>query len=316
MSHRKFSSRVLKITLLIAMASLAVYGLLLYCTPCRIVAVVLAGRSGQCTLQEAFASQRWEAESRGLPRVKNLRVVRQETDGCQLWESDQWQIWSSSPRVRWFGSQWVEGAPLTRYRTLDTTGEALIRPGDVMLDCGAFIGDSALEALALGAKLVISIEPSPRNLACLRRNLQEHTAAGRVIVVEKGVWDRDDYFTLVEHPTHAVQDHILEAHDSSPEGQGLRVPLTTIDKLVEELKLERVDFIKMDIEGAEQRAIVGAKNTMAKYKPRLAIAAYHLPTDIEKIPSLVKSFQPEYQMERGRCLLEGWRIWPHLLYFH
>jgi hypothetical protein len=72
----------------------------------------------------------------------------------------------------------------------------------------------------------------------------------------------------------------------------------------------------MDIEGAEQRAIIGAKKTIARHKPRLAIAAYHLPDDRERIPALVKSIRPGYQMERGRCLMEGWRIWAHLLYFH
>jgi hypothetical protein len=47
----------------------------------------------------------------------------------------------------------------------------------------------------------------------------------------------------------------------------VKAPLTTIDKLTAELKLERVDFIKMDIEGAEQRALMGAQQTLEKSPP-------------------------------------------------
>jgi hypothetical protein len=94
------------------------------------------------------------------------------------------------------------------------------------------------------------------------------------------------------------------------------VPLTTIDHLVEELKLDRVDFIKMDIEGSEYRALEGARNTIARFHPRLAIAAYHLPTDNQSIPQLVQSIWPGYRMECGRCLMENWAIRPELYYFH
>lgn len=307
----------------IAVCCLAVYVLLLYCTRCRIVAVVLAGQSGQCTLEESLISYRQgELRRIGLPRVKTLRMVKEELDGCKLWESEQWRVWTPSAGPPWLGSEW----PRTRYRTLDTSGELLIHPGDVVLDGGAYIGDSAIEALALGARQVISIEPSPRNLACLRRNLEEHSATGQVVVVEKGVWDREDKLTLLEHPTSGTADYIAGAGDrrhlhgrphAKVEGQTtVTVPLTTIDKLVEELNLGRVDVIKLDIEGAEQRAIMGAEKTIARYKPRLAVAAYHLPDDREKIPALIRSIRPDYQMEGGRCLMEGWRIWAHLLYFH
>lgn len=310
MSDWKFSSKVRKIVLSIAVGGLGVYLLTFYCIPCRIVAVVLAGRSEQCTLQESLASYRYE-QSRFLLNPQKPQLVQEEADGCQLWDMGQRRVWA--PRA---GSQWVGTVRSTRYRTLDLTGEVLTRPGDVVLDCGAYTGGSAWEALADGASQVISIEPSPRNLACLRRNLQPHIKDGRVMIVEKGVWDREDYLTIVEHPTNAAADHVFDVSDAHPEAQSQRVPLTTIDKLVEELQLERVDLIKMDIEGAEQHAIVGSKGTLVKHKPRLVIAAYHVPTDSEMIPILVKGFQPEYQMERGRCLLEGWRIWPHLLYFH
>ena len=94
-----------------------------------------------------------------------------------------------------------------------------------------------------------------------------------------------------------------------------QLPLTTIDKLVVELKLDRVDFIKMDIEGAEQRALQGAHETLAKYHPRMALCTYHLPSDPEKIPALVHAAWPNYRMSCGPCAEATGRVRPDVLYF-
>jgi FkbM family methyltransferase len=286
------------------------YLFLLYCIPCRIVAVVLAGRSGQCNIEQSLAAYRRE-NLRIIPNPKRPRLIREEADGCQLWDSGQRRIWT--PQA---GSQWVGAIRASRYRTLDVTGEALVRPGDVVLDCGAYIGRTAWEALAEGAQQVVAIEPSPRSLACLQRNMEKQINDGRVIVIGKGVWDREDVLYLQEHPLVAASDYIADVHRATPRDESVQVPLTTIDQLVNDLSLERVDFIKMDIEGSEQRAILGAKNTIARFKPRLAIAANHLPNDPERIPALVREIWPEYQVEPSRCILKGWGIWPEMFYFH
>ena len=73
------------------------------------------------------------------------------------------------------------------------------------------------------------------------------------------------------------------------------MPLTTIDRIVAELDLPRVDYIKLDIEGAESNAIRGASKTLEKFRPRMAIASYHNDDDLEVIPATVLGFQPQYQ---------------------
>jgi hypothetical protein len=96
----------------------------------------------------------------------------------------------------------------------------------------------------------------------------------------------------------------------------VRFPLTTIDKLVSELKLERVDFIKMDIEGAEPKALAGAHDTLAKYHPRLSISAYHKPDHPKLIPAAVLQAWSGYQMQCGPCAEENASIRPDILWFH
>jgi predicted RNA methylase len=70
--------------------------------------------------------------------------------------------------------------------------EVAVKAGDVVLDCGANVGVFTRMALNRGAGLVVSIEPAPGTVECLRRNFEKEIAAGRVIVVPKGVWSHPE----------------------------------------------------------------------------------------------------------------------------
>ena len=83
---------------------------------------------------------------------------------------------------------------------------------------------------------------------------------------------------------------------------GPNVQLTTIDELVSDLKLERVDYIKMDIEGAERAALVGATGTIRRFHPRLTISMEHRYDDPKTIPKMVLSLWSGYRMACGRCI--------------
>lgn len=67
------------------------------------------------------------------------------------------------------------------------------------------------------------------------------------------------------------------------------------DKIDEFIK-EKVTFMKMDIEGAESMAIEGAKQTILKYHPRLAICVYHRPGDYVDIPTQILSIRDDYDL--------------------
>lgn len=174
-----------------------------------------------------------------------------------------------------------------------------VRPGDVVLDCGANVGVYTRHALEAGARLVVAIEPAPENLHCLNRNFADEIRAGRVRVYPKGVWDKDDTLTLRTFGDQSGGDSVALKFPGSRAGP--TVPLTTIDKLVEELHLERVDFIKMDIEGAERRALTGAKATIERFRPGMAISMEHEADDATVIPALIEKLWPERKVECGRC---------------
>ncbi|MGE5648419.1 MAG: FkbM family methyltransferase [Acidobacteriota bacterium] len=175
-----------------------------------------------------------------------------------------------------------------------------VRPGDVVLDCGANVGAYTRHALDQGARKVVAIEIAPENLECLRRNFAPEIQSGRVIVYPKGVWDHDDFLVLRTVGTQTGSNSVAMLVPGSQEGP--RVPLTTIDKLVEELHLDRVDYIKMDIEGSEKKALAGAKNTVARFKPRMAVSLEHLEDDTSAIPALIDRLWPGTKTECGPCV--------------
>jgi FkbM family methyltransferase len=188
-----------------------------------------------------------------------------------------------------------------------------VQPRDVVLDCGANVGVFTREALADGARLVVAVEPAPENIECLRRNFPDEIGKGRVIVVSKGVWNKDDILPLRIDAGNSARNSFVGSF--GPALAEVKVPLVTIDELAAELKLERVDFIKLDIEGAEKQALAGAKNTLAKYHPRLAIAMEHLADDPVRIPQVLAAEAPDYRVICGDCVDEITHIRPDVLYF-
>jgi FkbM family methyltransferase len=198
-------------------------------------------------------------------------------------------------------------------RDIYDEGQSAVTQGDIVLDCGAHVGVFARTALKRGAKLVVAIEPAPENLECLRRNFSTEIGKGNVIIYPKGVWSKDDFLPMYLNRNSAGDSFVL---DLDPGQKVVQLPLTTIDKIVAELSLPRVDFIKMDIKGAEVQALQGARRTLAVYQPRMSIASEHLETDPETIPRTVKLANSRYRVTCGSCYLQSGVARPEVLHFY
>jgi FkbM family methyltransferase len=187
----------------------------------------------------------------------------------------------------------------------------LVQPGGILLDGGGHIGESSATALRLGAKRVITIEPDPVNAEAIRRNLAFAIADGRLTILQVGVWDGPGTLVLERGTASTRSETHAEAHGE----KGISVPVTTIDAIVRDLHLPQVDAIKLDIEGAEPHALGGAKDTLGRFKPKLAVGTYHQPGDLAAIREIVHTAQPEYTERATRCLPAHGRIQPHELFF-
>ena len=295
------TSRVVAVLLMLLILGVAAYK---FCAPARLFALVIAGHSPVCPLSHAVKSTFNIQESARITDriIAGSRLVRRES-GLELWDTPKGQYWIPE------GNRYVLPFNLAEMeRHIYGSGEHFVHAGDIVLDCGASDGDFTREALKAGAKKVVSIEISPTTAGCLRRNLAPDIAAGRVVVYPKGVWDRDDSLALNVNDTNFAANSVVMRW--GPMHATVNVPLTTIDKIVAELNLPRVDFIKMDVEGAEVRAIAGARGTLARFKPRLAIATEHKPDDEFTIPAAIQKVRTDYEMRCGPCLEANGHVRP------
>lgn len=150
-------------------------------------------------------------------------------------------------------------APLLRYlRT--------IAPNAVSLDIGANIGLTALAISAFTpAGRVYAFEPSPNNLAYLRANVQAN--GSRVEVVGAAVGDGPGTVSLHLPPTGA---HSSVIRSGAPDGPNVaNVRMISIDDWMRDSRLDRVDFMKIDVEGFETNAVAGAAQTIVRMRPTI-----------------------------------------------
>ena len=164
-------------------------------------------------------------------------------------------------------------------------------------DGGAYVGDTAEEVIKNypDFKKLWLIEPIPENIRIAKRELSGFDG---IEFLTCGVSNKKQTLYFNE-----------EKSFSSIYGKGTQsVEVDTIDNIIN----EEVDFIKLDIEGAEQDAIEGAKETIKTYKPILAICIYHKAEDWYKIPQKVLEIEPDYDIYL-RHYMEG--IFESVMYF-
>ena len=166
-----------------------------------------------------------------------------------------------------------------------------VRSGDVVVDVGAYKGESSvwLASKTGPSGLVLAFEPNPAARAFLERNVTRVAGGGfgpiQILSVAAGSSRYSGNFVGT-----------AEACSRLDASGNLTVDVTTIDDVVLERGLASVDFVKMDIEGGEVDAIKGARQTILRYAPRLAIAAYHRARDLPDIVALVRQVRPDYNL--------------------
>lgn len=186
----------------------------------------------------------------------------------------------------------------------------MVKPGDVVLDVGAHIGTFDDEALRRGASRCILIEPDPVNVECIRRNFPDEIAAGKIVVVSEGAWSSTSTLEfLVSASDSAMGTFVL----SAPGAGKITVPVRPLDEMVAGLGLDRVNYIAMDIEGAEREALKGARDILRRWRPTIMLASYHRPDDDVVLPGVIRAANSAYQ---GTCVLCSQDpIRPHIVFY-
>jgi FkbM family methyltransferase len=181
---------------------------------------------------------------------------------------------------------------LDQYSYRGEAGAVAAREGDVVLDVGGCWGDTALYFADLVGPTgrVFTFEFDPQNLEILGTNLALNPElARRIEVVDKALWDVSG-----ETLQFALGGRTTTLFAAGREAT-FAARTVTLDDFVAGAGPDRVDFVKMDVEGAEGRVLAGARNTLERDAPALALAAYHRDDDLVQLPAALAAGGPDYR---------------------
>ncbi|MBX2833442.1 MAG: FkbM family methyltransferase [Micavibrio sp.] len=168
-----------------------------------------------------------------------------------------------------------------------------VESGDHVIDAGACFGDSAIafSYMTGEAGRVYSFDFVKDHVDITNYNIAQNALAQKnVTVLPYGLGDVDNKDAQLEqHDINPAQRIDLNLSDDE-------IPTRTLDSLYRDGVVERVDFIKMDIESFEPNALRGAVEVIRKFKPKLAISVYHTYDHMHEIPLLIKEILPEYKL--------------------
>lgn len=153
--------------------------------------------------------------------------------------------------------------------------------GETFVDVGGFDGYTTKEFIRQYPKYneILYFEPSKENLAKSKENLKNN--------------DNIKFYQIGLSSEKGALYFNSDGSSSKISTEGQEV--IQVDKL-DNIATNTITFIKMDIEGAELNALEGAKETILKHHPKLAICVYHKPDDIWKIPELILSIRKDYKI--------------------
>jgi len=152
--------------------------------------------------------------------------------------------------------------------------------GDFIIDAGAFVGHFALYLSKLIGKeaKIIALEPDPIVFERLTRNIALNDV-DNIIPIQFGLWDSKSNLKF-EQKDYGYSTFVSDSDPNAPKGgDQILLEVDTLPNILSsfEIEVESVDFLKMDIEGAEIQALIGAESLLrSKAIKNLAIASYHI----------------------------------------
>lgn len=155
-----------------------------------------------------------------------------------------------------------------------------VKSGDIVAEMGAYMGHYTVylsEKVGNTGK-VIAIEPMPDNVKYLKNNICKNQC-NNVIIIEKGVWHKKDELTI-KRESHDYQSASLIM--DSPNKESYHIPVDSLDNIVTDCKVSKIDFMIIQLNGIELKAL----NGLTQLKPlHLAIAARYgnIQKDIAKL---------------------------------
>lgn len=158
------------------------------------------------------------------------------------------------------------------------------RAGDVAIDGGAYDGATALAFAKCGAKVYAFEMDADNHKTCAAR-LERFDGKHDITLENLGLSDKE-----------TVENYWAWGTGSRKSADGTsKAKFIDLDTYITRNEIPYVDYIKLDIEGAELDMLHGAAKTITRCKPKMAISAYHKPEDLWTLAPYIKSLRADYE---------------------
>ena len=187
-----------------------------------------------------------------------------------------------------------------------------LRQGDNVVDAGAHMGVFTVKAAKeVGDEgRVVAVEPDNDNVRFLRRNI-ELNELHNVIVVHKGLYSQKKlvkFYSSKDNRAHSLDPDLADSHKAT------EIEVDTLDNILQDLGIARVDFIKMNIEGAEIEALKGTRKTFENNAVNLAVMADHNVGGEPTYRTVIRQLEETgFKIHGIRGTFAPWRVYAHKL---
>jgi FkbM family methyltransferase len=262
-----------------------------------------------CTKVVSIATFRWKHPDKFLPFLwanlpsKTSEEAVQVKSAFTLWADDfsrqeylaqlQWRVWDNFDLLS-------SPVPQESYFPDDIFQ---LDPTEQFVDCGAYDGVTIRQFLNKDPSFtgrILAFEPDPSNFANLQRYVSslEINLLDRLKILPYAVGAR--YEKVHFNATGTMGSCITDSGD-------IEVDCIPLDEAFQKYSFSPT-YLKMDIEGAELDALIGAEKTICQRMPVLAICVYHRYDDLWRIPSYLHSLSDEYSIFLRPHEIENWQL--------
>jgi len=170
----------------------------------------------------------------------------------------------------------------------------IVSEGDVIIDCGANMGFFSAVASSKGAT-VYAFEPFEHVI----ENYLSKIAISNpnINICKLALSDKEETLSFVQNFERIDCGRLLKSPFAKSGQDIITVQAIPLDTFVERNNISQVDFIKADIEGAERYLLMGAKQVLEEFSPKISICTYHLPDDPQVLRQLILDANPNYIIE-------------------
>jgi FkbM family methyltransferase len=169
-----------------------------------------------------------------------------------------------------------------------------INTDDVVIDVGANIGMFTSYCFEKLAKRIIAIEPG-ETFECLLKNTFPYLE--NITYKNVAAWNYETQLEFIDRLDESGQSQVVRSNNSLGY-RTVKLEAQSIDRIINRTDIEKIDFIKIDTEGSELEALLGAEYIIKTFKPKLAVCLYHNKEDWNLLPEVIFDMVHSYKMTK------------------